>query len=66
MAMTRKINGVNVELSAKEEQDVLAEWAANMPGPAPKIPTLQDVINVLSPDQKAAIALAATTKLPTP
>jgi len=67
--ITRNVNGKTVVLTPEEETALLAEWAANDPAliqKPPAQPTLQDVINVLSPDQKTAIALAVSSKLPTP
>ena len=56
--LTKVVNGVAVEFSSQEEAAIRAEWDANDPAKRPAIkplPTIADVLAVLSPEQLSAL-----------
>lgn len=54
--MKKCVNGIEVDCTADEQTAIEAEWQQSISEPLVPVPTILDVIAVLSPEQQAAIA----------
>jgi len=63
MALIKKVNGVEVELTAEDEAKILAEWAANAEGPtnAELEADVQRIADDLTENSERDMALALAT-----